>query len=627
MVDRGPGGPDSRRDGEVRPGRWFGVSAMRRGSAAGTRSELATALATYRASFAGVALFTALLNLLYLTGSFFMLQVYDRVLPSRSVPTLVGLCVLALALYGFQAVLDVVRNRVLVRIAGGFAEQLDRRVYHVIARLPLGAPLLRQLDPARDLEQVRAFMAGGGPGAFFDLPWLPLYLGICFAFHPLIGATATAGALVLVAITAITEITVRRPAMEAAELVARRGALAQSTRGNAEVLHAMGMIGRIGALWADNTHRLGTAQQQASDITGGMGGLSRAFRMMLQSAVLAVGAYLVIHQQATAGIIIAGSILAGRALAPVEVVIAQWRVFVGARHAWQRLSNLLAREPAEQPVMALPPPCRALQVDTISVAPPGAGMMSVQDVAFELAAGQGLGIVGPSASGKSSLVRAIVGVWPALRGKVRLDGAALEQWSAETLGPHVGYLPQDMELFSGTVAQNIARLDPAPPADKVIAAARAAGVHDLIVALPNGYETEMGEGGTALSAGQRQRIGLARALYGDPFLVVLDEPNSNLDLSGDEALTRAIQGVRARGGIAIVVAHRPSALAGVDQLLVMNAGRKQALGPRDEVMRETLKRAPVPAAVPHPSAPRSAAPVHATLGFGPQARVVKREPT
>jgi PrtD family type I secretion system ABC transporter len=312
---------------------------------------------------------------------------------------------------------------------------------------------------------------------------------------------------------------------------------------------------------------------------------------MLQSAVLAVGAWLVIQNQATAGIIIAGSILASRALAPIELVIAQWRTFVAARQSWHRLNNLLIRLPVEEQPMALPRPKNLLSVEQISVAPPGTNVVVVQDAAFELKAGQGLGIVGPSASGKSSLVRAIVGVWITVRGKVRIDGATLDQWSSEALGEHIGYLPQDMELFAGTIAQNIARLEPSPASEKVIAAARAAGVHEMILALPNGYETQMGEGGTALSAGQRQRIGLARALYGDPFLVVLDEPNSSLDQDGDEALTRAILGVRARGGIVVVVAHRPSAVAGVDQLLVMRNGRQHAFGPKDTVIKEAMKAA------------------------------------
>lgn len=569
---------------------------------AAPRTELAAALAAARASYIGVAVFTGILNVLYLTGSFFMLQVYDRVLPGRSVPTLVGLCILAAILYGFQAVLDIVRGRVLVRIAGGLAETLDDRIYNLVVKLPLRAPAMAGVEPVRDLDQIRSFMAGGGPAALFDLPWLPLYLGICYLFHPWLGITATVGALILVAITIVTELKLRQPTTELAILAGQRNNLAQTSRRNSEALHAMGMVGRFTSVWTDYNRRYLDAHQRSADITGGLGALSRVLRLALQSAVLAVGAYLVIHQQATAGIIIAGSILASRALAPVEIVIAQWRVFAGARQSWHRLNNLLARLPIDPPLMALPKPAQALAVETISVAPPGTNVMAVQDVAFELKAGQGLGVIGPSASGKSSLARAIVGVWQPLRGKVRIDGATLDQWSADVLGKHIGYLPQDMELFGGTVAQNIARFDPDPPQGKVIAAATAAGVHEMILGLPNGYETQMGESGTALSAGQRQRVGLARALYGDPFLVVLDEPNSSLDHEGDEALTRAIMGIRARGGIAVVIAHRPSALAGVDQLLVMRGGRQHAFGAKDTVLREVMQ------AVAPPTAPSAARP-------------------
>ncbi len=581
------------------------------------QSELAAALATYRSAFAGVAAFTALLNLLYLTGSFFMLQVYDRVLPSRSVPTLVGLGVLAMALYAFQALLDIVRTRVLTRIAGGFAEQLDRRTYRLVVTLPLKAPALRRFEPARDLEQIRNFMTSGGPTALFDLPWLPLYLGICYLFHPLIGVTATVGALILVAITALTELKVRRPTLEASALSAQRNALIEASRSNSEVLHAMGMVGAFAERWADTSRRLAAIQLHATDITSGLGGLSRTLRMVLQSAVLAVGAYLVIHQQATAGIIIAGSILAARALAPVEVAIGQWRVFIGARQSWQRLANLLRQLPEEPDRLALPPPRQVLSVEAVSVVPVGSDVLALRDVSFELTAGQGLGIIGPSASGKSTLARAIVGVWPTVRGKVRLDGAPIDQWSSEALGRHIGYLPQDMELFFGTVAQNIARLDPRPPADKVIEAAKAAGIHEMILSLPNGYETEMGDGGTALSAGQRQRIGLARALYGDPFLVVLDEPNSSLDAQGDEALTQAILSVRRRRGIVVVIAHRPSALAAVDQLLLLNGGQQQAYGPKDTVLRGAMRSASV-------TAPAGPAPVSATMGFAAPVRPAGR---
>jgi len=337
------------------------------------------------------------------------------------------------------------------------------------------------------------------------------------------------------------------------------------------------------------------SQREASDLGGGLSAAAKVLRMLLQSVVLAVGAYLVIHQEASAGIIIAGSILAARALAPVDLAIANWKGFVAARQSWQRLNKLLLILPAQQQPMPLEAPVRLLTVESVSAAPPGVPKIVVQDISFQLEAGQGLGIIGPSGSGKSSLVRLVVGVWRPVRGNVRLDGAALDQWSSDALGRHIGYLPQDVELLAGTVAQNISRFEPDADTEAVIAAAKAVGVHDLIVRLPAGYDTPVGEQGSALSAGQAQRIALARAVYRDPFLVVLDEPNSNLDSEGEEALTRAILGVRERKGIVIVVAHRPNAIAGVDRILMMNQGGAQAIGPKDEVLSKVLQRAvPIP---------------------------------
>ena len=585
-------------------------------SGAGGPAELAQAIASCRSAFASVALFSGVLNLLFLTGSFFMLQVYDRVLPSRSVPTLVGLCVLAGMLYAFQALLDMVRSRILVRIAGGFAESLDVRVFRLVVRLPLRVPGMASLEPVRDLEQVRSFMSGGGLPALFDLPWMPLYLGICFLFHPLLGIAATAGALVLVAMSLVTELRLRRPATEMSALSGRRAAFAEASRRNAEALHAMGMVDRAAIQWAEQGRRYYAAHRESADVTGGMGGVSRATRMALQSGVLAVGAWLVIGDQATGGIIIAGSILAARALAPLELVIAQWRSLVAARQSWRRLGNVLALLPEDGEIMPLPPPVASLAVETVSIAPPGVPSLVVRDVSFALKAGQGVGIVGPSASGKSSLARTLVGVWRPAAGNVRLDGARLDQWSPEALGQHVGYLPQDVELFAGTIAQNIARLDPAPNPERVIAAARAADVHEMILALPAGYETQIGEGGAALSGGQRQRVGLARALYGEPFLVVLDEPNSSLDHDGDQALTKAILGVRARGGIVVVIAHRPAALAGVDHVLVMRGGQMQNFGPKDAVLRDLMKGV-VPAAA-QPAPVSGPVPSRATIRLGPK---------
>jgi ATP-binding cassette subfamily C protein len=546
---------------------------------------------------------SGMINLLYLTGSFFMLEIYDRVLPSRSVPTLIGIAVIASVLFAFQGVLDVFRGRVLTRIGASLDEALHARVFDLIVRLPLKNRTSGDgLQPLRDLDQVRSFLSSLGPTALFDLPWMPLYIGICFIFHFWIGTTALLGALILVVVTLLTEVRTRQPTKAAAETGTARNALAQASRRNAEVLHAMGMSGRVGALWANFNAKYLASQQHAADVTGGFGAVSKVLRMALQSGVLGVGAYLVIQQEATAGIIIAGSILAARALAPVELAIAHWRGFVAARQSRKRLGELLAGLPERGGVLPLPAPKATLTVEGVSAVPPSAQRFVVQDVTLALKAGNGLGIIGPSASGKSSLARVLVGVWSPVRGKVRLDGAALEQWDAEALGQHIGYLPQDVELFAGTVAENIARFNPEPDPEAVLAAAKAANVHDLILRLPDGYETQIGESGAALSAGQCQRVALARALYGDPFLIVLDEPNSNLDAEGEQALTQAILSARARGRIVIVIAHRPSALAAVDLVLMMADGRAQAFGPKDEVLSTVLRRAPAPALAEAPRA-------------------------
>jgi ATP-binding cassette subfamily C protein len=555
------------------------------------RSELAEALAACRGAFISIGLMSGMSNILMLTGAIFMLEVYDRVLPSRSVPTLIGLVMLAAGLFAAQGLLDLIRGRMLVRVGTRLDEALSGRVYETVVRLPLKVGNRSDgLQPLRDLDSIRSFLSGLGPTALFDLPWLPIYLAICFMFHPYIGLAALVGAIILGIITMLTETMTREPTRAATTFAMARTSLAESSRRNAEVLTAMGMTSRIAAHWGEANTKYLASQRRASDVAGGFGSASKVLRMMLQSGVLAVGAYLVIYQQATAGIIIAGSILSARALAPVDLAIANWRGFVGARQGWKRLTDLLTLLPAQTEPMPLQPPSHSIMVENVGVIPPGSEKAVVQDISLSLKAGNGLGIIGPSGSGKSSLARLLVGVWRPARGRIRLDGAALDQWSPDSLGRHVGYLPQDVELLAGTVAQNIGRFCEPLDAKAVIAAATAAGVHDLIVGLPDGYETQVGENGTALSAGQAQRVALARALYGNPFLVVLDEPNSNLDAEGDEALSKAIMSVRNRGGIVVVVAHRPSAIACVDMLLMMAHGRTQAFGPRDEVLARVLQR-------------------------------------
>jgi ATP-binding cassette subfamily C protein len=560
------------------------------------RTELASALAACRSALVAVGLFSGMSNILMLTGSFFMLEIYDRVLPSRSIPTLVVLCVLAGGLYAALGILDLIRGRIMVRIGNSLDEALSDRVYDAIVRIPLKAGNRGDpLQPLRDLDSVRAFLSGAGPIAFFDMPWIPIYLAICFAFHFYIGITALVGMIVLVILTLLTEAFMRHPSKVAAESSKTRNSLAEASRRNAEALTAMGMTGRVMTRWSEANREYVTNNEKASDVAGGFGAVSKIIRMLLQSMLLAVGAWLVINQQATAGVIIAGSIVGARALAPIDMVIAQWKPFVAARLGWHRLNTLLTALPRRQPPMQLQPPTKNFAVENVAAAPPGEQKVVLADVAFTLEAGNGLGIIGPTASGKSSLVRLLVGIWQPLRGKVRIDGAALDQWAPEALGPHIGYLPQDVELFAGSVADNIARFEDHTDATLVIAAAQAAGVHDLIVNLPEGYDTQVGENGSALSAGQAQRIALARALYRDPFLVVLDEPNANLDAEGDEALTVAIQGVRARGGIVIVVAHRPSAIVAVDLILVLNKGRMHHFGPKDEVLAKAAPRNVAPA--------------------------------
>ena len=554
------------------------------------RSELGDALRACRTAFLGVGLMSCMINLLYLTGSIFMLEVYDRVLPSRSIPTLVGLILLAGGLYVAQGILDMIRGRILGRVGTALDESLNKRVFDTVVRLPLLVGSRNEgLQPLRDLDNVRSFLGSMGPSAFFDLPWLPLYLGICFAFHVMIGFTALAGAIILVALTLVTEFLSRQPAREAMGLASQRNDLAASSRRNAEVLVAMGMAGRLNQRWSETNEKYLEGNQRASDVAGGLGAVAKVLRMMLQSAVLAVGAYLVIHQEATAGIIIAGSILSARALAPVDLAIAHWKSFVAARQSWRRLSRLLEQMPAQAMPTQLQVPSGKLAVEGVSIVPPGDQRVIVHDVTFALDAGMGLGVIGPSGSGKSSLIRALVGVWQPVRGKVRLDGAALDQWASDMLGRHIGYLPQDVELFGGTIAQNISRFDPEATSEGIIAAAKEAGVHEMIIKMREGYNTQVGEQGAALSAGQAQRVALARALYGNPFLIVLDEPNSNLDTEGDEALTRAIRAARERGAIVVVVAHRPIGVEAVDQILVLRDGRMQAFGPKEQVLAQVLQ--------------------------------------
>lgn len=554
---------------------------------------------SYGPTMITVGLISGMINILYLTGSFYMLQVYDRVLPGHSIPTLIGLSGLAALLFAFQGALDILRGRVLTRVGVAFEESLRRQVVDLILRLPLFARSQGDgLQPLRDLDTIRGFLAGLGPVALLDLPWMPLYLAICFIFHPLIGCVAVVGGVTLLTITFLTDRFTRPAVKDAADLAAVRNGLAEAGRRNAEILQAMGIRQRFIETWAEIDQRFQKAQLRGGDTTGGFGAVSKVFRMGLQSAILGTGAYLVLQQEATAGIMIASSILAARALAPVELAIAHWRGFVAARQSWQRLSGLLPRLAEQARPTALPRPDKRFSAEGVAVVPPGGDRLILNDISFEVRAGDGLGIIGPSGSGKSSLARLLVGAWGPARGTVRLDGAALDQWDPADRGRDIGYLPQDVELLAGTVAQNISRFDAEPDEMAIIAAATAADVHELILRLPNGYDTDIGEDGSRLSAGQRQRIALARALYRNPFVVILDEPNSNLDSEGERALIAAIAAVRKRGGIVIIITHRISVLASVDLLLTVADGRMHLFGPRNEVLAKLGQPAPAPKGEP-----------------------------
>ena len=562
---------------------------------ASAKSDLAAALRACTGALVGIVIFSGLMNLLTLTGPIFMLQVYDRVVPSKSVETLLGLALIATLMYVALGFFDQLRARVLIRVGAYVDEVIHPKVFKAVVTLPLRGALPGDgLQPLRDLDQIRNFISGGGPAAFSDLPFLPIQIIICFLIHPFIGWATLFGATVIFFLTLATDLSVRRLTMQVSEKSSQRISVLELGRRNAEALRALGMVGRVAERWAQINRTYEDSHVKVLERSGGFAGVSRVFRMLFQSGVLGVGAYLVIEQQASFGVIIAASILSARALQPVEQLVANWRGFVASRQGWRRLKATLANFPDAAEPMPLPAPKTSLVIESLAVVPPGSQRPAVVDVSLTLNAGNGLGVIGPSGAGKSSLVRAVIGAWLPFRGRVRLDGASLEQWDPDSLGGHIGYLPQDVELFAGTVADNIARFEPNADSAVIVAAARAAGVHEMVLRLPNGYSTEIGESGSSLSAGQRQRIALARALYREPFIVVLDEPNSNLDAEGDAALTQAIMSVRQRGGIAIVVAHRPSALEGCDLVLAMMNGGVAAFGQKEEVLRKVLRPNVVP---------------------------------
>ncbi len=548
-----------------------------------------------------------IVNLLMLVGPLFMLQVYDRVLPSRSLSTLVGLLLIAVMLLLIQAAVDILRSRLLARMGEAFDQSIRGAVFDCMQHQALAKPGTDGLQNIRDLDTMRGFISGSGLIAACDLPWTPLYIVVCTLFHPWMGLAVACGAILLGVITWASETFSRHPTQALVGLASARRSVAETVFDHAEVVHALGMSRRMGELWSERTDAFLDGQRLTSDLTGGFGSVSRFLRMILQTGVLALGAWLVINQQATPGVMLAATILSIRALAPIELAIANWRSFIAARASFERLCDALAALPTKPAPIDLPGPKRQLRVNSVSLAVSRAEGLVLHDASFVLQAGNAVAVVGPSGSGKSTLARALVGIVPPVRGVIRIDGAALAQWNSVALGESIGYLPQDVALFRGTVAQNISRFAAELDAERLLTAAQQAGVHDLVLRLPNGYETEVGEGGLMLSGGQRQRIALARALYGDPFLVVLDEPNSNLDSEGERALVRAITGVRQRGGIVVVIAHRPALLAVVDHMLVLNEGRQQAFGKTDAVLPLLVpKQAAQPAETVEQTVPRRA---------------------
>ncbi len=535
----------------------------------------------------GLVLLSAVYKLFMLPGPLFMLPVYDRVLPSRSLATLAALFALVAGIYLALALLDVVRLRAATRIADWFGDEIGPCVARLaLSRTSYRTPDRRSADPMQDFDRLRAFIGSPAAIALCDLPWLPLYLVVAFLFHAYLGVLALCGVVLLFALAAIGDWMAEEPVRAANAATARRARLIETAATASETIRGLGMRDAYLARYAADDRELRAAGRVASDRMALFVGASRGIRLLLQSASLALGAFLALRNEITPGMIIAVSIVTARALAPVEQAIGHWRSLVAARQGWARLRRQLDDMPSESRGTRLPRPASTLDVAGLSVAAPGSERILVGGIGFSLRAGASLGVIGPNGAGKSTLARALAGVLPPVEGSIRLDGADLAQWRPDALGRHVGYLPQQIDLFDGTVAENIARLDPRHDPDAVLAAARIAGAHPLIVGLPDGYDTLVGRDGVALSAGQRQRIGLARAFFGSPFLLVLDEPTSALDAEGDEALRNAVEAAKRAHSIVVIIAHRPGAIAGCDHVLVLSGGRQTAFGPREAILRD-----------------------------------------
>ena len=568
-----------------------------------SQSEIAAALKQFKGIFKTVGVFSMAINLLMLVPSIYMLQVYDSVLTSRNLMTLAMLSLITLLFYALISGLEWVRSQVLIRVGAKVDALLSERIYTAAFEQNLKKNNFQAGQALTDLTTIRQFVTGQGLFALFDAPWFPIYLAVNFLFDFWLGMFSLIGTLILIALAWANDRVSSKPLSEASQLAMVSGAMATNNLRNAEVIESMGMLPNLRARW-HKLHQQFLAQQAiASDKASVVTAVTKLFRLTLQSYILGLGAWLVIEGRLTPGMMIAGSILMGRALSPVEQLIAVWKQVSGVKTAWKRLDDLLQQNPARATGMPLPAPTGQLSIENVTAAPPGGQVAVLKGVQLSLAAGEVLAIIGPSASGKSSLARLMVGIWPAQMGKVRLDGADLYQWNKDTLGQHLGYLPQDIELFAGTVAENIARFG-AVDSEKVIAAAQLAGVHDMVLRLPKGYDTPIGDGGAGLSGGQQQRIGLARALYGHPALIVLDEPNSNLDDAGEAALIQAIRELKAQQRTVVLITHRMPILTISDKLLVLNEGSVQGFGPTQQILgalaqarqQAAAQRAPAPPA-------------------------------
>ncbi|MBS7793013.1 type I secretion system permease/ATPase [Roseococcus sp. SDR] len=549
--------------------------------ASASQSPLRAALRASRGALLFAAFFSIGINFLMLVPPLYMMQVYDRVLSSRSEATLITLTVITLGAFLAMGILEVVRSRILVRVSGRLDSILTPLVFENVFRNHVRATGSSRTQPLGDVAMVRQFVAGPGLFAFFDLPFAPIFLGLLFLMHPLLGFLSLGGSVILVLLALASEWTSRQRLAEATRHNVAATNFAETSLRNGDAMTAMGMLGAVKRRWMARHERMLQMQAQASDWAGTLSNATKVVRIALQSLMLGAGALLAIEGKISPGLMIAASIIGSKSLAPIEALIANWGGMVAAQQAWRRLGALLRAGDDEIQPMSLPAPKGQLDVEALVAAPPGAAAAVLRGVSFSLRPGEALGIVGASGSGKSTLARVVTGVWPAAAGTVRIDGAELGQWSREQLGPYIGYLPQDVDLFDGTIAENIARLGEVDAA-AVVAAARMAGIHELILSFPQGYDTLIGESGNRLSGGQRQRVGLARALYGQPTLCVFDEPNSNLDDAGEAQLIEVLQHLRQRQTTTLVIAHRPSILQYVDKIMILQAGQVVFLGPRAE---------------------------------------------